>query len=171
MIDFRFRSQPKKAFLVRRVLAFNDQTTKPPCSPVSQFSGALLLVTLQQPRSWPSMGTTNSRQLSKESRATVADSREIKCDRFSHRQVIRILHHCVHQEVHGFEKRASIDKPLKTAQPDLSQVSTARKTDPSITRSKTSQPSQGWRPTRPRGVQVLPRSPFNVRPPKRVVQY
>lgn len=101
----------------------------------------------------------------------MADSREIKCNRFSHQQVIRILHHCMHQKVHDFEKRASMNKPLKTTQPDLSQVSTARKTDPSITRSKTSQPSQGWRPTRPRGVQAFTRSPFNVRPPKRVLQY
>lgn len=134
-------------------------------------SGTVLLVTIQQPRSWPSVRTTNSRQLSNECRATVADSREIKCNRFSHQQVIRILHQRMHQKVHDFEKRAPMVKPLKTAQPDLSQVSSARKTDPSITRSKTSQPSQGWRPTRPQGVQVLPRSPVNVRPPKRVLQY
>lgn len=78
------------------------------------------------------------------SRAVVADSRLIKCDRFSYQQVIRILHHRMHQEVHDFGKRArrtNRRKPPSHIYPK--RVQPVRRIHPSLGPRPASHPKSG----------------------------
>ena len=75
---------------VKKDLLASGAATKTPCSPISQISSTLLLVTREQQRSWPSKRTTNNRS-TKMSTAVVVDSQVVNCNRFSYQQVIHIL--------------------------------------------------------------------------------
>ena len=63
----------------------NCKATKTPCSPISQISSTVLLVTVKQQRSWLSKRTTNNRSIN--STAVVVDSQVVNCNRISYQQV------------------------------------------------------------------------------------